>query len=155
MLHTVGCAFVSRLAPPATLSRTAGACSSTAAALALALKVLSSFSPGLPSLRFAIQILNLAGLTPILARGSGSLARTRLSATLRAIGSAGGSLTALSSLTRRLRVRIRSRLLRARIRLSGRRLSARLPSCGGRLSVLGSLILRAVRLGLRAGLRAR
>ena len=153
-LHAVGCAFVSRLAPRAALTRTAGASGTDAPVFAL--KALSSLRPALSGLRFTIQILNLAGLTPILARACGSLARARLNAPLRAIGSARGSLSALCSLTpRRLRTCIRNRLLLARIRLRGRRLSTRLPACGGGLSVLRSLILCAVRLGLRAGLRAR
>jgi hypothetical protein len=153
-LHAVGCAFVSRLAPRAALTRTAGAAGTAAAVFAL--EALSSLRPALSGLRFTIQILNLARLSAVLARACGSLARARLRAPLRAIGSAGGSLSALCSLTpRRLRTCIRNRLLLTRIRLRGRRLSTRLPACGGGLSVLRSLILCAVRLGLRTGLRAR
>lgn len=140
------------LTPRTALSRTGRASS---AAPVLALKVLSSLRSGLSGLRFAIQILHLAGLTRVLARASSPLASARLSAPLRTIGSARGSLSALCSLTSRLSARSGSGLLCASIRLRGCRLSAGLPACGGRLCVLSTLILRAGSLCLRVGLRAR
>lgn len=114
-----------RLASPAACSPTTTTAKSSAAAV-LVFEILSSLRSGLPRLRFAVQILNLARLTSRLARAASSLTRTRLGVTLR-----------------------------SGIRRCCCRLSARLPACGGRLRVLGSLILRAGSLGLRGGFRAR